>query len=1839
MTTFSSFQTSFDTFDTADWRISDYANQAAFIDTAFVPENVLISPGIVELQLDGQDESGKSYSGAEIRSEVRFFYGRYEVTMQASPDVGTLSSFFLYTGKPFGTSTSEIDFEFLGADTTEVLLTIHTPEGSDGEFVDLGFDAAEGLHTYAFEWAPNYIAWYADDVLLREVESPDISTPDTPGYIFMNVWTGSNAFTGSPSNSVSTTATYSSVSYDPRVEPVAINDRADVGVGGTVDIDVLANDGVMGGTPLPGSVTIDAAPSHGTVSVDPVTGVITYDAEDGYVGFDTFSYTTSDGAYASNSGEVLVAAGIPVFETFTSDAGGFVYSDDAFRGTAEPDYASGVAEGGVIRVTLGGGGLRAPVTDISGGWSRTFDTSAGQEGTLTLRYRIALTEDLDAGEFGEVLVLVDGVEYSVATLEATDSDSEVLDSGFVDVALDLGALSGGTHELTLGGYLNQRTRSNEVATIEFDSVELALSSPSPADDDGNLALTAPDLTIDGAEAGAVTFSVTGIDADATAEVTVSDGTASVSGVLSSDGDLVLDLSSLTDGTLTTSVTATDGDGATATIQGPDLTLVPASGDDDGNLTLTAPDLAIDGSELGAVTFSVTGIDADATAEVTVSDGTASVSGVLSSDGDLVLDLSSLTDGALTTSVTATDAFGSETTVAGPGLTLDSAPPPPTPPTPIDETFTSDAGGFVYSDDAFRGTAEPDYASGVAEGGVIRVTLGGGGLRAPVTDISGGWSRTFDTSAGQEGTLTLRYRIALTEDLDAGEFGEVLVLVDGVEYSVATLEATDSDSEVLDSGFVDVALDLGALSGGTHELTLGGYLNQRTRSNEVATIEFDSVELALSSPSPADDDGNLALTAPDLTIDGAEAGAVTFSVTGIDADATAEVTVSDGTASVSGVLSSDGDLVLDLSSLTDGTLTTSVTATDGDGATATIQGPDLTLVPASGDDDGNLTLTAPDLAIDGSELGAVTFSVTGIDADATAEVTVSDGTASVSGVLSSDGDLVLDLSSLTDGALTTSVTATDAFGSETTVAGPGLTLDSAPPPPTPPTPIDETFTSDAGGFVFSDDAFRGTAEPDYASGVAEGGVIRVTLGGGGLRAPVTDISGGWSRTFDTSAGQEGTLTLRYRIALTEDLDAGEFGEVLVLVDGVEYSVATLEATDSDSEVLDSGFVDVALDLGALSGGTHELTLGGYLNQRTRSNEVATIEFDSVELALSSPSPADDDGNLALTAPDLTIDGAEAGAVTFSVTGIDADATAEVTVSDGTASVSGVLSSDGDLVLDLSSLTDGTLTTSVTATDGDGATATIQGPDLTLVPASGDDDGNLTLTAPDLAIDGSELGAVTFSVTGIDADATAEVTVSDGTASVSGVLSSDGDLVLDLSSLTDGALTTSVTATDAFGSETTVAGPGLTLDSAPPPPTPPTPIDETFTSDAGGFVYSDDAFRGTAEPDYASGVAEGGVIRVTLGGGGLRAPVTDISGGWSRTFDTSAGQEGTLTLRYRIALTEDLDAGEFGEVLVLVDGVEYSVATLEATDSDSEVLDSGFVDVALDLGALSGGTHELTLGGYLNQRTRSNEVATIEFDSVELALSSPSPADDDGNLALTAPDLTIDGAEAGAVTFSVTGIDADATAEVTVSDGTASVSGVLSSDGDLVLDLSSLTDGTLTTSVTATDGDGATATIQGPDLTLVPASGDDDGNLTLTAPDLAIDGSELGAVTFSVTGIDADATAEVTVSDGTASVSGVLSSDGDLVLDLSSLTDGALTTSVTATDAFGSETTVAGPGLTLDSAPPPPVSFSGESRSVSINLEMNSWAYVSKVLPIGWRVVLAGKASLAKPNDSENKADLR
>lgn len=128
------------------------------------------------------------YSGAELRSKDFYGYGRYEVSMKAIKNDGVVSSFFTYTGPSDNNPWDEIDIEVLGKDTTKVQFNYFTNgKGNHEKMYDLGFDASEDFHTYAFEWRKDRIDWFVDGELVHTAKR---SIPSTEGKIMMNAWCG-----------------------------------------------------------------------------------------------------------------------------------------------------------------------------------------------------------------------------------------------------------------------------------------------------------------------------------------------------------------------------------------------------------------------------------------------------------------------------------------------------------------------------------------------------------------------------------------------------------------------------------------------------------------------------------------------------------------------------------------------------------------------------------------------------------------------------------------------------------------------------------------------------------------------------------------------------------------------------------------------------------------------------------------------------------------------------------------------------------------------------------------------------------------------------------------------------------------------------------------------------------------------------------------------------------------------------------------------------------------------------------------------------------------------------------------------------------------------------------------------------------------------------------------------------------------------------------------------------------------------------------------------------------------------------------------------------------------
>lgn len=158
-------------------------------DCTWRADNVTFENGIMFLKIDQDGESNQpKWSGGEYRTQKSYSYGIYEVRMKPIKNNGVVSSFFTYTGPSDNNPWDEIDIEFLGKDTTKVQFNYFTNGVGEHEYIhDLGFDAAEEFHDYAFEWKKDSITWYVDGIPVHKATD---NIPQTPGKVMMNVWPG-----------------------------------------------------------------------------------------------------------------------------------------------------------------------------------------------------------------------------------------------------------------------------------------------------------------------------------------------------------------------------------------------------------------------------------------------------------------------------------------------------------------------------------------------------------------------------------------------------------------------------------------------------------------------------------------------------------------------------------------------------------------------------------------------------------------------------------------------------------------------------------------------------------------------------------------------------------------------------------------------------------------------------------------------------------------------------------------------------------------------------------------------------------------------------------------------------------------------------------------------------------------------------------------------------------------------------------------------------------------------------------------------------------------------------------------------------------------------------------------------------------------------------------------------------------------------------------------------------------------------------------------------------------------------------------------------------------------
>jgi len=133
----------------------------------------------------------KAYRGAELRTRTAVTYGRCEVRMKSAAGSGVVSSFFTYhdgSSNPVA-NWNEIDIEILGRHQNQVQFNTITPGQINHVFTSLTpFNPHAAFHLYAFEWTPDYVAWFIDGYEVHRQSGAHLATLTRPQKIMMNIW-------------------------------------------------------------------------------------------------------------------------------------------------------------------------------------------------------------------------------------------------------------------------------------------------------------------------------------------------------------------------------------------------------------------------------------------------------------------------------------------------------------------------------------------------------------------------------------------------------------------------------------------------------------------------------------------------------------------------------------------------------------------------------------------------------------------------------------------------------------------------------------------------------------------------------------------------------------------------------------------------------------------------------------------------------------------------------------------------------------------------------------------------------------------------------------------------------------------------------------------------------------------------------------------------------------------------------------------------------------------------------------------------------------------------------------------------------------------------------------------------------------------------------------------------------------------------------------------------------------------------------------------------------------------------------------------------------------------
>jgi hypothetical protein len=310
-------------------------------------------------------------------------------------------------------------------------------------------------------------------------------------------------------------------------------------------------------------------------------------------------------------------------------------------------------------------------------------------------------------------------------------------------------------------------------------------------------------------------------------------------------------------------------------------------------------------------------------------------------------------------------------------------------------------------------------------------------------------------------------------------------------------------------------------------------------------------------------------------------------------------------------------------------------------------------------------------------------------------------------------------------------------------------------------------------------------------------------------------------------------------------------------------------------------------------------------------------------------------------------------------------------------------------------------------------------------------------------------------------------------------------------------------------------------------------------------------------------------------GVSIDVTDNAG------NTTAGT-GDTTTKDTAADAAPVATVAFNDVDGFVNNseaatVSYTIADLDDDATATVTFSDGNPLHNVVVPGLGNGTFSANLAG-LNDGPISVSIDIADTagntaDGIGDTSTKDTTADEDPAVSVVFDDGDgfVNAGGAANVSYMINGVDADATATVTFSDGIPAHDLVvpLLGNGTFSADLSGMTDGSISVSISVTDLAGNTAAGSG-DTSTKDTSGDAAPVATVSFDgDGFVNVSEAATASYTIVGVDPDATATVTFSDGTPAHDVVvpLLGNGTFSIDLSGLADGPISVSISVADTAG------------------------------------------------------------------------